>query len=99
MVPTSSNSWKDTDSPIHGKKEYELTVTINNDSAKKIESKEEYFKIQPTEKWNYCASIALQNLLSAHNRLPLQNIHKKMVMDVFKNKIIVQFQVGYMYHS
>ena len=38
MVPTSSNSWKDTDSLIHGKKEYELTVTINNDSAKKIES-------------------------------------------------------------
>ena len=60
-----------------------------------FKNKEQYVKIALSEKWNLCASIPLQNLLGAHDCLPLRHICKRMVVYIVKNKIIVPFQVGY----
>ena len=51
-----------------------------------IETKEQYLKTQASGKWNYYESIPIQNLLSAHNRLPLRNMTKIPAMDVVKKE-------------
>ena len=53
-------------------------------------------KIQPPEKWNYCESFTLQNLLSEHHRLSLRHMDKEMVVHIFKDGKILQLTVGYM---
>ena len=55
--------------------------------------------MQPSEKWNYFESISLQNLLTAHDRLPLRHTAKNMVVDEVNNKTIAQFQVGFMSYT
>ena len=52
-----------------------------------IEAKEKDVKIQPSEKWNYFESTALQNLLSKHYCLPLWQMAKKVVMKNPKMRI------------
>ena len=63
---------------------------------KMVEAKEQYIKIHSTKKWNYFASITLQNLFSAHDNLPICNISKKMVVCVVKTNMIANIQVVYM---
>ena len=46
-----------------------------------IELKEQDVKIQPSEKLNYCESIVLQNILSAHYCLPLWHMSKSISME------------------
>ena len=58
-----------------------------------IEAKEQDVKIQPFEIWNYCQSIALQNLLSSHHHLPHRHMDENIMVDKVKNKKIAQFHV------
>ena len=51
------------------------------------------------EKWNYWTPIALQNLLSTHDCLPLRHMDKDMVMKKVNNNTIEEFQVGYMSYT
>ena len=64
--------------------------------ARMIKTKEQDIKMAPSKKWNFCASILLQNLLSAHDRLPLRHISNMIVMGIVNNKLITQFHIGYM---
>ena len=76
-----------------------IKFTLNNMSQfdeNMIEVKEQYVKIQPSEKWKYFKSIVLQNLLSAHGRLPLRHMYKNMYMGELKMNMIANVQVGYM---
>ena len=52
-----------------------------------IEANKQDLKPQTSEKWNYCESIPLQNLLSTHYCLPLRHMDKNIVMNVRKKKI------------
>ena len=63
-----------------------------------IKEKEQDVKIQPSKKFTYCGFIPLQSLLSAHHCISIWHMDKKMVVDVFKNEEILQFQVGYMFY-
>ena len=61
-----------------------------------VEAKELGVNIKTTEIWNYCSSIALQNVLSAHDCIKIWNMSKNMAMEIVKNRKISQLQVGYM---
>ena len=63
---------------------------------KMTEANKQDLKIRTSEKWNYCESISLQNLFSAHHCLPLLHKSKNIVMDIGKKKKIPYFQVRYM---
>ena len=56
-----------------------------------LEIKEQDVKIEPSGKCSFCASIPLQNLLSAHERLPLRHMAKKLVMEVVNKNNSAQF--------
>ena len=61
-----------------------------------LDTKEQDAKILPSEKWIFCASIRIQNLLSAHELLPLLHRTQKVMTDVAKKNIISKLQVVYM---
>ena len=63
-----------------------------------LKTKDQDLNIAPSEKWNVCVSLPLQNLLSSNDRLPLWNITKKMLMGVLNNNMIEQFKILYMYY-
>ena len=60
-----------------------------------INKKDQDVNILLSEKYVFCASVPFQKLLSSPDCLPLQNVPKEQVMEAVKNKIIGQFQVGY----
>ena len=77
-------------------------VQLSSSDIKKIGSMilkttEQDVKIALYEKWKVCTSVPLQNILSAHDCLPLLHMASNMVIDVSGNNMVAQFQVWYMY--
>ena len=65
------------------------------DAKKIIEAKGQEFKTQTSEKWNYCVSIPLQNLLSSHHHLHRRHMSKNLVVNLFQKENTLQSQLGY----
>ena len=58
-------------------------------------TKEQDVNIMPSKKCIFCVSVPLQNLLSENVCLPLWHMARRMLMDVSKNNMVEQFQLGY----